>query len=102
MTVLAPSNSPRYRAKPPHGKQQRSASDNQRILAMGDHAAAILCDLSCLSFPGRGIVILCVNASSEEAVWPGPAANLRAAQLIGVPFVMAGFHPAIHVFVDVR
>src|SRR5260370_16693362 len=82
MTVLAPSNSPRYRAKPPHGKQQRSASDNQRILAMGDHAAAILCDLSCLSFPGRGIVVLCGNAAAEEAGWPGPAADPSPPQLI--------------------
>ena len=59
---------------------------------MGDHAAAILCALSCLPFPGGGIVVLCGNAAAEEARRPGSAADLRPAQLIGVPFVMAGFH----------
>ena len=49
---------------------------------MGDHAAAILCDLPCLPFPGRGIVVLRGNAAAEEAGWLGPAADLRPAQLI--------------------
>ena len=92
MTVFAPSNSPRYRAKPRHGKQQRSGGADQRISALGDHAAAVLCALSGLSFPGRGIVVLCGNPAAEEAHRPGSATDLRPAQLIGVPIVMAGFH----------
>ncbi len=59
---------------------------------MGDHAAAILCRVSRLSFPGCGIVVLRGNAEAEEAHRPGSAADLRTSQLIGVPFVMAGFH----------
>ena len=52
---------------------------------MGDHAAAILCDLPCLPFPGRGIVVLCGNAQAEEADRFGSPADLRAAELKDKP-----------------
>src|SRR5712672_133070 len=48
---------------------------------MGDHAAAILCGVSGLPFPGRRAVILCGNAEAEEGSRHGTSAGIRAAQL---------------------
>ena len=53
---------------------------------MVDHAAAILCGLPHLSFPGRRIVVLRRNAEAEEADRAGPPTRLHPAQLIPVSF----------------
>jgi MFS family permease len=71
----------RFRAKTRHGKRKRTGR-TQRPLAMGDHAAAILCGLSDRPVPDVRPVILCRHDETEECRRPGPAAGVRTAQLI--------------------
>src|SRR2546421_6295808 len=101
-TACAPSQSAPFQAQPPHGKRNGAASGDKGLCAVGDHAAAILCGVSRLSFPRCRIVVLCGNVEAKEGRRPGSSARLHAAQLITVtPPSWPGLtrlDPAIHVF----
>src|SRR3954466_19290 len=79
--AICSSNPAPFQAKPQHGKRDRPGNWHERFCAMGDHAAAILCGLSDLSFSGCRIVILCGDAEAEEGGRHGSSAYVRTAQL---------------------
>jgi MFS family permease len=81
LALFVPSNPAPFQAKPQHGKRDRPGNWHPRFCAMGDHAAAILCGLSRLSFPGCRTVVLCGDAEAEEGGRHGSSAYVRTALL---------------------